>query len=46
MKLSEVEFRYESMIDEYPDTMIFFGSAAHKAIGGYTPQASAVITTN
>lgn len=35
MKLSEVEFRYESMIDEYPDTMIFFGSAAHKAIGGY-----------
>ena len=35
MKLSEVEFRYESMMDEYPDTMIFFGSAAHKAVGGY-----------
>lgn len=35
MKLSEVEFRYESMMDEYPDTMIYFGSAAHKAISCY-----------
>ena len=34
MKLSEVEFRYESMLDEYPDTAIYFGSSAHKALGG------------
>ena len=34
-KLSETEFRYESMLDEYPDTSICFGSGAIKSLGGY-----------
>lgn len=35
MNFSELEFRYETMLDEYPDTAIYFGNAAHKALGGY-----------
>ena len=35
MKLSEAEFRYETMLDEYPDTIISFGPAATKALAGY-----------
>ncbi|MBO4633188.1 MAG: iron-containing alcohol dehydrogenase [Lentisphaeria bacterium] len=35
MNLSEIEFRYESMLDEYPDTSISFGPAAHRELGGY-----------
>ena len=35
MKLSEVEFRYESMLDEYPDTTISFGPAAHRELEEY-----------
>ena len=31
-KLSETEFRYESMLDQYPDTAIYFGCAAPKAL--------------
>lgn len=34
MNLSKVEFRYESMLDEYPDTSFNFGPAAHRALGG------------
>ena len=34
-KLSETEFRYESMLDEYPDTAICFGPGAIKSLGGY-----------
>ena len=28
MKITETEFRYESMLDEYPDTVISFGAGA------------------
>ncbi|MBQ9338023.1 MAG: iron-containing alcohol dehydrogenase [Lentisphaeria bacterium] len=35
MTLSEVEFRYESMLDEYPDTTFGFGPGAHKQLTGY-----------
>ena len=35
MKLSEAEFRYETMLDEYPDTIFSFGPAAPKALAGY-----------
>ena len=35
MKLSEVEFRYESMLDEYPDTAFGFGPGAHKMLVGW-----------
>ena len=35
MKLSEVEFRYESMLDEYPDTIFNFGPAAHRSLCGF-----------
>lgn len=34
-KLSETEFRYESMLDEYPDTAICFGPGSIKLLGGY-----------
>ena len=35
MKLSEAEFRYETMLDEYPDTIFTFGPAVQKALAGY-----------
>ena len=35
MKVSEAEFRYECMMDEYPDTEICFGSSAYKTLAGY-----------
>ena len=35
MKLSETEFRYESMLDEYPDTVISFGSSVYKTLPAF-----------
>ena len=35
MKFSDAEFRYETMLDEYPDTAIAFGPAALKSLSGY-----------
>ena len=35
MNFSELEFRYETMLDEYPDTIFSFGPAAQKALAGY-----------
>ena len=39
MTLSEVEFRYESMLDEYPDTAFGFGPVAHKMLVGWPNSA-------
>lgn len=35
MSDSPVEFKYESMLDSYPDTGIVFGEAAHNQLNGF-----------
>ncbi len=32
---SSVEFKYESMLEEYPDTAIIFGESAHNQLNGF-----------
>lgn len=35
MSVSSPEFKYETMLDEYPDTVIVFGESAHHQLNGF-----------